>query len=171
MPAANAKKSTTTTSPSTIEWAQKAQENVRGPFDPTNRRAFVYDHHRIYNRLNGSMSTKTAVCGMLLASQYAIAPLNILVSRDRLGDFSRNWKRCSFFKRARGAVAGPRIRAPFPSCGPKYSESCRDHTMAFSKLVSRTITFARDVNGGYCIIRRKCISRSKNAEYSWRTAS
>ena len=33
--------------------------------------------------------------------------------------------------------------------------------MAFSRLVSRTITLASEVNGGYAIIRRKCISRSK----------
>ena len=70
------------------------------------------------------------------------------MSTERFGDFSRNWKRYSFFSRASGAVAGPRIRAPLPLCGEKYSDSCRDQRMAFSRLVSRTITLASEVNGG-----------------------
>src|SRR5713226_6293335 len=117
----------------------------------------------VYNKLSGSISTSTAVSGISFASQYASAPLNNFVSTERFGDFSRNWNRCSFFKRASGAVAGPRMRTPLSSCGEKYSESCRDQRMAFSSLTSRTITFASDVNGGYAIIRRKCNSRSKNA--------
>src|SRR6267378_8157526 len=115
-----------------------------------------------YNKLSGSISTSTAVSGMSFASQYAIAPPSSFVSTERFGDFSRNWNRCSFFNRASGAVAGPRMRTPLSSCGEKYSESCRDHRMALSRLVSRTITFASEVNGGYAIIRRKCNSRSKN---------
>jgi hypothetical protein len=43
-----------------------------------------------YNKLNGSISTSTAVCGISLASQYVIAPLSSFVSTDRFGDFSRN---------------------------------------------------------------------------------
>ena len=43
-----------------------------------------------YNKLNGSISTKTAVCGISFASQYAIHPLSSFVSTDRFGDFSRN---------------------------------------------------------------------------------
>src|SRR6266436_4400659 len=117
----------------------------------------------IYNKLSGSISTSTAVSGISFASQYAIAPLSNFVSTERFGDFSRNWNRCSFFNRASGAVAGPRIRTPLSSCGEKYSESCRDQRIAFSRLVSLTITFASEVNGGYAIIRRKCNSRSKNA--------
>src|SRR6266581_4859169 len=116
-----------------------------------------------YKRLRGSISTSSPVCGISLVSQYAKAPFSSFVNTERLGDFSRNWNRCSFFSRASGAVAGPRTRTSFPSCGEKYSESCRDHRITFSKLVSRTITLANDVNGGYAIICRKCNSRSKNA--------
>src|SRR6266704_673688 len=116
-----------------------------------------------YNKLSGSISTSTAVSGISFASQYAIAPLNNFVSTERFGDFSRNWNRCSFFNRASGAVAGPRMRTLSPSCGEKYSESCRDQRMVFSRLTSRTITLASEVNGGYAIIRRKFNSRSKNA--------
>ena len=65
-----------------------------------------------YNKLIGSISTSTAVSGIPFASQYAIAPLSNFVSTERFGDFSRNWKRCSFFNRASGAVAGPRMRTP-----------------------------------------------------------
>jgi hypothetical protein len=43
-----------------------------------------------YNKLSGSISTSTAVCGISLASQYAMAPLSIFVSTDRFRDFSRN---------------------------------------------------------------------------------
>ncbi len=43
-----------------------------------------------YNKLNGSISTSTAVWGISLASQYAMAPLSSFVSTDRFGDFSRN---------------------------------------------------------------------------------
>jgi hypothetical protein len=43
-----------------------------------------------YIKLNGSISTSTAVWGISLASQYAIAPLSSFVSTDRFGDFSRN---------------------------------------------------------------------------------
>src|SRR6267378_1816607 len=117
----------------------------------------------LYNKFSGSTSTNTAVSGISLASQYAIAPPSSFVSAERFGDFSKNWNRCSFFKRANGAVAGPRMRTPLSSCGEKYSESCRDQRMAFSRLASRTITFASAVNGGYAIIRRKCNSRSKKA--------
>src|SRR3981189_36020 len=116
-----------------------------------------------YNKLSGSISTRIAVCGISFASQYAIAPLSSFVSTDRFGDLSKNWNRCSFFSRASGAVAGPSMRPSFPSCGERYSESGRDHRIVFSRLVSRTITFAREVNGGYAIICRKCNSRSKNA--------
>src|SRR5438876_9712561 len=116
-----------------------------------------------HNRLKGSISTNTAVSGISLASQYALAPPSNFVSTERFGDFSKNWNRCSFFNRASGAVAGPSMRTLSPSCGEKYSESCRDHRIAFSRLVSRTITFASEVNGGYAIILRKCNSRSKNA--------
>src|SRR5437879_13325708 len=115
-----------------------------------------------YNRLKGSISTNTAVSGISFASQYANAPLSNFVSTERFGDFSKNWNRCSFFSRASGAVAGPRMRTPLSSCGEKYSESCRDQRMAFSRLVSRTITFASDVNGGYTNLPRKCKLRSQN---------
>src|SRR5579872_2011171 len=114
------------------------------------------------SKLKGSISTSTAVCGISCASQYAIAPLRSFVKIERLGDFSKNWKRCSFLSRARGAVAGPRMRTVCPSCGEKYSDSLREKRIAFSRLVSRTITFAREVSGGYANILRKCISRSKN---------
>src|SRR5204863_6999841 len=124
-----------------------------------------------HNRLKGSISTNTAVSGISFDSQYAIAPLSNFVSTERFGDFSKNWNRCSFFSRASGAVAGPRMRTPLSSCGEKYSESCRDQRMVFSRLVSRTITLASEVNGGYAIIRRKCNSRSKNALKSCFTAS
>src|SRR5229473_2346779 len=87
-----------------------------------------------YNKFSGSTSTSTAVSGISLASQYAIAPPSNFVTTERLGDFSKNWNRCSFFKRASGAVAGPRMRTPLSSCGEKYPESCRDHRMAFSRL-------------------------------------
>src|SRR6266702_8578402 len=130
------------------------------PFQPS---TFKVPRVFIYNKLSGSISTSTAVSGISFASQYAIAPLNNFVSTERFGDFSRNWNRCSFFNRASGAVAGPRMRTPLSSCGEKYSESCRDQRIVFSRLVSRTITFASDVNGGYAIILRKCNSRSKNA--------
>src|SRR5258708_25842833 len=116
-----------------------------------------------HSKLSGSISTSTAVSGISFASQYAIAPPSSFVSTERFGDFSRNWNRCSFFNRANGAVAGPRMRTRSPSCGEKYSESCRDQRMVFSRLISRTITFASEVNGGYAIIRRKCNSRSKKA--------
>ena len=43
-----------------------------------------------YNKLSGSMSTSTAVCGISLASQYAIAPLSSFVNTDRFGDLSKN---------------------------------------------------------------------------------
>src|SRR5256886_14298052 len=123
------------------------------------------------NGLKGSISTNTAVSGISFASQYAIAPLSNFVSTERFGDFSKNWNRCSFFNRASGAVAGPRMRTPLSSCGEKYSESCRDQRIALSRLVSRTITLASEVNGGYAIILRKCNSRSKNALKSCFTAS
>src|SRR6266436_9619476 len=116
-----------------------------------------------HNKLSGSISTSTAESGISFASQYTSAPLSSFVSIERFGDFSKNWNRCSFFNRASGAVAGPRMRTPLSSCGEKYSESCRDQRMALSRLVSRTITLASDVNGGYAIICRKCNSRSKNA--------
>src|SRR6266478_4280104 len=119
-----------------------------------------------HSKLSGSISTSTAVSGISFASQYDSAPLSSFTNTERFGDFSRNWKRCSFFKRASGAVAGPRMRTPLSSCGEKYSESWRDQRMAFSKLTSRTITFASAVNGGYAIIRRKCNSRSKNSPES-----
>src|SRR2546430_10683431 len=57
--------------------------------------------------------------------------------------------------------AGPRMRTFSPSCGEKYWESWRDQRIALSRLVSRTITLAREVNGGEGIIRRKCRSRSQ----------
>src|SRR6266436_2420787 len=117
----------------------------------------------IYNKLSGSISTSTAVSGIFFASQYAIAPPSSFVSTERFGDFNRNWNRCSFFNRASGAVAGPRMRTLSPSCGEKYSESCRDQRIVFPRLTSRTITLASEVYGGYAIILRKCNSRSKNA--------
>jgi hypothetical protein len=43
-----------------------------------------------YIKLSGSISTSTAVCGISLASQYAMAPLSSFVSTDRFGDLSRN---------------------------------------------------------------------------------
>src|ERR1700682_532260 len=89
-----------------------------------------------YNKLSGSISTSTAVSGISFESQYTIAPLSSFVSTERFGDFSRNWNRCSFFNRASGAVAGPRIRTSFPSCGEKYSESCSDHLLAFYRLAA-----------------------------------
>src|SRR5260221_8171578 len=134
------------------------------PFPPHFNLHFEIQKEKLaHNKLSGSISTSTAESGISLASQYAIAPPSNFVSTERFGDFSKNWNRCSFFRRASGAVAGPRMRTPLSSCGEKYSESCRDHRMAFSRLVSRTITFASAVNGGYAIIRRKCNSRSKKA--------
>src|SRR2546422_3151062 len=65
---------------------------------------------RIYSKLSGSMSTSTAVSGISFSSQYASAPPSNFVSTERFGDFSKNWNRCSFFRRASGAVAGPRMR-------------------------------------------------------------
>jgi hypothetical protein len=107
-----------------------------------------------YNKLTGSISTSTAVPGISFASQNSSAPFSNFVNKLRFGDFNKNWYRCSFFNRAKGAEAGPKIRAPFPSCGEKYSDSFRDHLMAFSNFVSRTITFASDAKGGYAIILR-----------------
>src|SRR5260370_5854881 len=124
-----------------------------------------------YNKLNGSISTSSAVSGIPFASQYASAPPSSFVSTERFGDFRRNWNRCSFFKRASGAVAGPRMRTPLSSCGEKYSESCRDQRMAFSKLMSRTITFASEVNGGHAILRPEGNYRSKEATESSLTPS
>src|SRR6267143_369736 len=132
-------------------------------YPPARNSTWTCDPRRnlAYNKLSGSTSTSTAVSGISLASQYAIAPPSSFVSTERFGDFNKNWNRCSFFSRASGAVAGPRIRTPWSSCGEKYSESCRDQRIALSILVSLTITFASEVNGGYAIIRRKCNSRSK----------
>src|SRR5258705_2990770 len=113
-----------------------------------------------YRSESGSISTRTAVWGISLASQKESAPLSNFVMTERFGDLSRNWKRCSFFKRASGAEAGPRMRMPFPSDGEKYSERRRDQRIAFSRFVSRTITFAREGNGGYVIMTRNCSSRS-----------
>src|SRR5207247_7493679 len=108
-----------------------------------------------HNKLSGSISTSTAVSGISLPSQYATAPLSNFVSTERFGDFSKNWNRCSFFSRASGAVAGPRMRTPRSLCGEKYSENRRDQRMAFSRLTSRTLTLASEVNGGYAINPRK----------------
>src|SRR6266567_3304343 len=130
---------------------------------PSNPQSSKVPRVFIYSKLSGSISTSTAVSGISFASQYAIAPPSNFVSTERFGDFSRNWNRCSFFNRASGAVAGPRMRTLSPSCGEKYSESCRDQRMVFSRLTSRTITLASEVYGGYAIILRKCNSRSKNA--------
>src|ERR1700730_945612 len=113
-----------------------------------------------YRSDNGSISTRMAVWGISLASQKESAPLRSLVMTERFGDLSKNWKRCSFLRRASGAEAGPRIRMPFPSEGKKYSERRRDKRIAFSRFASRTITLASEVNGGYAIMRRKCSSRS-----------
>jgi len=67
----------------------------------------------VYNKFSGSTSTSTAVSGISLASQYAIAPPSNFVSTERFGDFSKNWNRCSFFRRASGAVAGPGCARPY----------------------------------------------------------
>src|SRR5216684_7390121 len=82
---------------------------------------------RTYIRLNGSISTSTAVSGISFRSRYVIAPPSTFASSERFGDFSKNWKRCSFFNFASGAAAGPRIRRPLPSCGEKYRSE--EHTL------------------------------------------
>lgn len=43
-----------------------------------------------YNKLKGSISTSTAICGISFASTNAIAPAKSRVNTDRLGDFSKN---------------------------------------------------------------------------------
>ena len=43
-----------------------------------------------HNKLNGSISTNTAVCGISFASQNANAPLRIFVNTDFFGDFNKN---------------------------------------------------------------------------------
>ncbi len=121
---------------------------MEGPLPGLWERPAHQTPRRDYNNESGSISTRTAVCGISLVSQKESAPVRSLVITERFGDLSRNWKRCSFLRRARGAEAGPRIRIPFPSDGEKYPESRRDQRIAFSRFVSRTITLANEVKGG-----------------------
>src|ERR1700722_16125927 len=96
----------------------------------------------------GSTSTITAVSGISFDAQKSKKPLSTFDKAARCGDFSTNWNRYSRRRRSSGAAAGPRIFTPLASNGAKYVSSARDQRIAFSTFLSRTITFARAVNGG-----------------------
>ncbi len=77
--------------------------------------------------------------------------------------FQQKLEAIFFFEARQRRGGGPQNPRPFAVVRQEIFGQLPGPAMAFSRLVSRTITLASEVNGGYAMVLRKFISRSKNA--------